>query len=154
MTHDYHDQTATYQAFLFERLYRATRSRLVKIIFVSTMGLLFLLPLYDLITGNLSSLLMTLLIISTLLLIYVYVVICMIGKWNRHKHLMVLPRSYIIGLMILFASCIISLYRDFFVQPDIRIYLFPLSIALVILIVASVHYIRMRIKAKKLSSMG
>ena len=153
MTNDYHEQTAPYHAFLFERLHRATTSRLVKMMFAFTMGLLFLLPLYDLITGDLSYRIVTMLIVSTSLLVYVYVIICMIGKWNKHRRLMLVPRSYAIGLMILFITCIISLYQDLFVKSDIRSYLIPMSIAFVMLSVAIIRYVRMRIKAKRISSL-
>lgn len=152
MTHDYHEQSTPYQTFLFERLHRATTSRLVRTMFVLTMNLLFLLPMYDLVTGNLSHRLITMLIVSTLLLIYVYVIICMTGKWNKHRHLMSLPHSYLFGMIVLFGSCVISMYHDLFVEHGIRAYVIPIVIAFVMLVVATTHYIRMRIKAKKISS--
>ena len=99
MTHDYHEQTTPYQAFLFERLHRATTSRLVRTMFVLTIILLFLLLMYDLLTGTLSFRIMKMLIISTLLLIQAYVI--------------------------------------------------PIVITFVILVVATTHYIRMRIRAKR-----
>ena len=149
MTHDYHEQSTPYQTFLFERLHRATTSRLVRILFVLTINLLFLLPMYDLVTGTLSYRIIKMLIISTLLLIYVYVIICMIGKWNKHRHLMMLPHSYLVWMIVLFISCITSMYQDLFVEHGIQAYVIPIVIAFVILVVATTQYIRMRIRAKR-----
>ena len=149
MTHDYHEQTTPYQAFLFERLHRATTSRLVITMFVLTIILLFLLLMYDLLTGTLSFRIMKMLIVSTLLLIYVYVIICMIGKWNKHRHLMMLPHSYLVWMIVLLISCIPSMYQDLFVVHGIQAYVIPIVIAFVILVVATTHYIRMRIRANR-----
>lgn len=133
---------------IIERMHQAASSRIVKWVFGLTILLLFLLPLYDLVTGNLSNKIRTMLIVSSSLLIYVYIIICMIGKWNKNRQLMEIPRLYFVWIIVLFLTCILSFYRDFFVATSHLTYLIPVGIAMAGLVAAMIRCIRIRKKLK------
>ena len=136
------------QEHFFERLDHTVASRLVKWIFILVVALLFLLPVYDLFTGNWSDKIWTRLVVTTLLLVYVFVIIYIEGRWSETKHNMELPWWVIAGLVLLVASCIISFCCDFFWEEITHPYWIVSVVAMLVLLIVIVGSLLAYMKKK------
>ncbi len=134
---------------LFDRVQQASTSWFVKGVFIVVVILLFLLPLYDLFTGNLSYKVWTMLVVFTSLLLYDYVMIYITGKWNNAKQLMQVSALCRFWIVLLVLACFVALYYDFFTNTFSHPYLIPLAMAGVGLLVAIIRVVRKRIRLKK-----
>lgn len=134
---------------LFDRVQQASQSWFVKGVFIVVMILLFLLPLYDLCTGNLSYKVWTMLVVFTSLLLYDYIMIYITGKWNDAKQLMQVSSLCRLWIILLVFACIAALYYDFFTNTFSHPYWIPLAMAIIGLLVAIIRVVRKRIRFKK-----
>ena len=143
-----HNKTLTSKPIdLFNRSYQVTTSWLVRGTLIITLTLLFMLPLYDLFTGTISHKIWMMLVVSMSLLIYVYVIVYMVGKWNEEKQQMRVPKVFKIMLFVLILASLVALYLDFYTYWfSIRPYILPIILAAVVLHVAA---IRMLIRKHK-----
>ena len=132
---------------LLNRSYQTTTSWLVRGTLLITLALLFILPLYDLFTGTISHKIWMLLVVSMSLLLYVYVIVYMVGKWNEDRHRMKVPKVFKIMLSILIVAFLVALYRDFYLSGfGIRPYIITMALAVVILFVAAIRLLIRRHK--------
>jgi hypothetical protein len=134
---------------LFDRVQQASTSWFVKGVFIVVVILLFILPLYDLCTGNLSYKVWTMLVVFTSLLLYDYIMIYITGKWNNAKQLMQVSSLCRFWIMLLVLACFVALYYDFFTNTLRHPYWIPLGMAVLGLLVAIVRIVRKRIRLKK-----
>ena len=133
----------------FDRIHHTATSWLVKGVFVFIVALLFILPLYDLFTGNMSYKVWTMLIVSTLLLIFEYIVICVTGKWDESHQLMEIPVLYFVWIILLILACCIAFVLDFFIKSILHPYWIPLAIACLGIILFLLRDSCNHIKSKK-----
>ena len=97
----------------FDKNQQTATSWLVRGVYVFIVALLFILPLYDLFTGNMAYSVWTMLIVATLVLIFEYIVIFLTGKWNDGKQLMEIPVSSIVWIVLLILACCVAFLLDF-----------------------------------------
>ncbi len=113
----------------FDRMQQTATSWLIRGVFIFIVALLFVLPLYDLFTGNMAYKVWTMLIISVLLLLYEYVMIYLTGIWDEDKQLMRVPTLCLIWNVLLIVACCVAFYLDFFVISVLYPYFIPMIIA-------------------------
>lgn len=114
----------------FDKIQQTATSWLVRGVYVFIVALLFILPLYDLFTGNMAYSVWTMLIVATLVLIFEYIVILLTGKWNDGKQLMEIPVSSIVWIVLLILACCVAFLLDFFTKSILHPYLIPVVIAI------------------------
>ena len=114
----------------FDKIQQTATSWLVRGVYVFIVALLFILPLYDLFTGNMAYSVWTMLIVATLVLIFEYIVIFLTGKWNDGKQLMEIPVSSIVWIVLLILACCVAFLLDFFIKSILHPYLIPVVIAI------------------------
>ena len=132
----------------FDKIQQTATSWLVRGVYVFIVALLFILPLYDLFTGNMAYSVWTMLIVATLVLIFEYIVIFLTGKWNEGKQLMEIPVSSIVWIVLLILACCVAFLLDFFIKSILHPYLIPVVIAI---LGSIIFFIRERhIKSKKM----
>ena len=134
----------------FDRIQQTTTSWLVKGIFIFIVALLFILPLYDLFTGYMAYKIWTMLIISTLLLLYEYLLIYLTGKWDETKQLMKVPTICFVCIIIVFLACCVAFYLDVFMTSVLHPYLIPILIAFLGIVTTIIYY--SHTKSKNFSS--
>lgn len=133
----------------FDRTQQTATSWLVRGVFIFIVALLFILPLYDLFTGNMSYQVWTMLIVSTMLLIFEYVVIYLTGKWDEKKQIMKIPVLFIIWIILLILACCIAFFLDFCIKSILRPYLIPIIIVILGIIIFFILDSYNYIKSKK-----
>ena len=132
----------------FDKIQQTATSWLVRGVYVFIVALLFILPLYDLFTGNMAYSVWTMLIVATSVLIFEYIVIYLTGKWNDGKQLMEIPVSSIVWIVLLILACCVAFLLDFFIKSILHPYLIPVVIAI---LGSIIFFIRERpIKSKKI----
>ena len=114
----------------FDKIQQTATSWLVRGVYVFIVALLFILPLYDLFTGNMAYSVWTMLIVATLVLIFEYIVIFLTGKWNDGKQLMEIPVSSTVWIGVLMLACCVAFLLDFFTKSILHPYLIPVVIAI------------------------
>ena len=114
----------------FDKIQQTSTSWLVRGVYVFIVALLFILPLYDLFTGNMAYSVWTMLIVATIVLIFEYIVIYFTGKWNDGKQLMEIPVSSIVWIVLLILACCVAFLLDFFIKSILHPYLIPVVIAI------------------------
>lgn len=112
----------------FDRTHQAATSWLVRGMFIFIIALLFMLPLYDLFTGDMSYKIWTMLIVSSLLLIFEYVVIYLTGIWDEKKQIMKIPVLFIIWIILLILACCIAFFLDFCIKSILHPYWIPVIV--------------------------
>lgn len=125
-----------------ERLHQTAHSKPVSILFFFVLSLLFCLPIYDLFTGHLSHKLWVMLIVSSLLFLYVFLVVFIVGRWDKHQQRLHLPAVYIVWIIALVCSCLLAFYRDVYMLLGLRAYYMPMAIAFVGFILAISRLLR------------
>ena len=133
----------------FDRTQQTATSWLVRGVFIFIVALLFILPLYDLFTGNMSYQVWTMLIVSTMLLIFEYVVIYLTGKWDEKKQIMKIPVLFIIWIILLILACCIAFFLDFCIKSILRPYLIPIIIVILGIIIFFIRDCYRYIKSKR-----
>ena len=132
----------------FDKIQQTATSWLVRGVYVFIVVLLFILPLYDLFTGNMAYSVWTMLIVATSVLIFEYIVIYLTSKWNDGKQLMEIPVSSIVWIVGLMLACCVAFLLDFFIKSILHPYLIPVVIAI---LGSIIFFIRERyIKSKKI----
>ena len=114
----------------FDKIQQTATSWLVRGVYVFIVALLFILPLYDLFTGNMAYSVWTMLIVATSVLIFEYIVIYLTGKWNDGKQLMEVPVSSTVWIVVLMLACCVAFLLDFFIKSILHPYLIPVVIAI------------------------
>ena len=139
---------------LSDRLQQTATCRLVRGVFVSTVGLVLLFPIYDLLTGDISMRIWRMLLVSLSLLVYLYVFVCMVGRWSEYKQRMLLPSRYVPWVVLLIVSCGVAFYHDFVLGITSWIpYLFVLAVAVMMGMVAVISSIREHLHINKLTKL-
>ena len=133
----------------FDRTQQTATSWPVRGVFIFIVALLFILPLYDLFTGNMSYQVWTMLIVSTMLLIFEYVVIYLTGKWDEKKQIMKIPVLFIIWIILLILACCIAFFLGFCIKSILRPYLIPIIIVILGIIIFFILDSYNYIKSKK-----
>ena len=134
----------------FDRIQQTATSWPVRGIFIVIIALLFILPLYDLITGSMSYKVWTMLIISTLLLLYESVVIYIAGNWDESRQQMHIPLFCFVCISLVVLACCVAFYLDFFTNFVLYPYFIPLIIAVLgIMVVVFIYYSNNHIKSRK-----
>ena len=114
----------------FDKIQQTATSWLVRGVYVFIVALLFILPLYDLFTGNMAYSVWTMLIVATSVLIFEYIVIYLTGKWNDGKQMMEVPVSSTVWIVVLMLACCVAFLLDFFIKSILHPYLIPVVIAI------------------------
>lgn len=137
---------------LSDRLQQTATCPLIRVVFLVTMVLLCVLPIYDLLMGDFSYKLWTMLLVSISLFVYLYGLVCLVGKWSEKKQRMRIPSYYLVWIIVLIFACIVACYHDFFLTTSTwKPYLFPLAISLIISILAIIGTLRTPITIKKIT---
>jgi hypothetical protein len=134
----------------FDKIQQTSTSWLVRGVYVFIVALLFILPLYDLFTGNMAYSVWTMLIVATIVLIFEYIVIYFTGKWNDGKQLMEIPVSSIVWIVLLMLACCVAFFLDFFIHSILHPYLIPVLIAIIGSIIFLIHERYNHIKSTKI----
>ena len=134
----------------FDKIQQTSTSWLVRGVYVFIVALLFILPLYDLFTGNMAYSVWTMLIVATIVLIFEYIVIYFTGKWNNGKQLMEIPVSSIVWIVLLMLACCVAFFLDFFIHSILHPYLIPVLIAIIGSIIFLIHERFHHIKSTKI----
>lgn len=132
---DYNNNSTKFT--LQERLQQVTTCSMVRGIVVVNIGIVFLIPILDMILVNMSHNIGFLSLIFIGLCVYVFVITWMCGHWNEQKKRMQL--SPIISMMIvaLSVSCLIAFYQDFYEGIDgWEPYLLSMVFAVLVLLIA------------------
>ena len=133
----------------FDRTHQAATSWLVRGVFIFIIALLFMLPLYELFTGDMSYKIWTMLIVSSLLLIFEYVVIYLTGIWDENRHLMKIPVLCIAWITILIVACGIAVFLDFFIKSILHPYWIPVIVVFLGVIIFFIRDSYRYIKSKR-----
>lgn len=145
-------QPFTMMPNLLDRLQLTSTCRLIRVVFFFTMALLFVLPIYDLFMGYFSYKLWTMLLVSISLFVYLYGLVCLVGKWSDRKQRMRIPSYYLVWIIVLIFACVVACYHDLFlITSTWKPYLFPLSISLIISILAIIGTLRTPVTIKKIT---
>lgn len=125
-----------------DRIYQTTHAWPVRMLFFLVLSLLFILPIYDLCTGHLSHMIWIMIIVSTLLFLYVFLVVFIVGKWNKDRQRMHVPSVFVVWIIALICSCLLAFYRDAILLAGFRAYYMPMAIAFVGFIIAITRVLR------------
>lgn len=134
----------------FDRNQQTATYWLMKVVFIFIVALLFILPLYDLITGRLAYNVWTMLIISSLLLLYEYIMIYLTGEWEEDKQRMRVPTYCFISIMLVIVACCIAFCLDVFSATILNPYIIPLIVALLGMIITVLIHSNSQIKSRKI----
>ena len=133
----------------FERVQQISSSWYVRANLISMMTLMLLFPLYDLFTGNISYVIWILLIVSVLMLGYMYVLVYMVGYWNEARKMMLLPSGFVGLLVLMLITFLGAFYTDLFIVSSWYPYLVPIGVAMFSIFVAFVRFVYNRRLLKK-----
>ena len=132
-----------------ERVQQISSSWYVRANLISMMTLMLLFPLYDLFTGNISYVIWILLIVSVLMLGYMYVLVYMVGYWNEARKMMLLPSGFVGLLVLMLITFLGAFYTDLFIVSSWYPYLVPIGVAMFSIFVAFVRFVYNRRLLKK-----
>jgi hypothetical protein len=140
MLHYSFDDSTTYG--LQERLQQVFTCKMVRGMTIVNIGILFLIPILDMILFNMSYKVGLLALIFFVLYLFVCLILLISGRWNKRKKCMQLSPIISVLVMGLSVACLVGFYQNVFVGTSAMIaYLPPVSISLIILVIAIVTMI-------------
>lgn len=135
MSHYYFHHPARFS--LEEQVHRIATCKMVKGMLWMNIGILFLIPILDLILDNMPYRVGILLLIFTGMFLYVCLLTWLTGHWNRRKQRMELKPLINALIIILTCSCAVAFYQNVFGGlAGWTAYLIPIGIGLLTLLIA------------------
>lgn len=135
MSHYYFHHPARFS--LEEQVHRIATCKMVKGMLWMNIGILFLIPILDLILDNMPYRVGILLLIFTGMFLYVCLLTWLTGHWNRRKQRMELSSGINVLIMMVSVLWVVSFFLHVFGEVGGWVlYVVPLGVSLLVLMIA------------------